>query len=62
MSLSEVSISEMLKDLMLEIDMGALKYGQEFVTDLNKFFKERGFLTEKQQTSLRKIYRNHIGT
>lgn len=51
----------MLDDLMLEIDMGALKYSQEFIQSLNVSFKQYGKLTEKQETVLRKIYRNHIG-
>ena len=61
MTLSNVSIKAMLDDLMLEIDMETLKYSVDFVKDLNRFFKERGFLSEKQETALRKIYRSHIG-
>ena len=60
MSLSEVSIKAMLEDLLLEIDLDTLKYSQEFIKDLNQFYKERGFLTEKQQIALRKIYRGHM--
>lgn len=61
MGLSQVSIKAMLDDLMVEIDLDALRYGQDFIKDLNRFFKERGFLSEKQEASLRKIYRNHMG-
>ena len=61
MAMSEVSIDAMLKDLMLEIDLETLRYGQDFVKDLNSFFIKNGFLTEKQQTALRKVYRNHMG-
>ncbi len=60
MSLSEVSIKAILDDLMLEIDMGTLRYSQDFVADLNKFFKEKGFLTPKQEAALRKIYRSYM--
>lgn len=60
MGMSEVSIKAMLDDLMLEIDMGALRYSQEFVTSLNSYFKQHGKLTDKQEEALRKIYRSHI--
>lgn len=61
MSLSQVSIKGMLDDLMREIDMDTLKFGVDFAQDLNRFFKEKGFLTPKQEASLRKIYTRHIG-
>lgn len=59
--ITNVSIKAMLDDLMLEIDLGALRYSQDFVQDLNRSFKQYGRLTEKQEAALRKIYRNHIG-
>lgn len=61
MSMSQVSVKAMLDDLMLEIDMEALRYGQDFVKSLNESFKKYGRLTEKQEAALRKIYRTHIG-
>jgi hypothetical protein len=61
MALSQVSIKAMLDDLMLEIDIGALRYGVDFIKSLNDQFKDRGSLSEKQEAALRKIYRTHIG-
>ena len=61
MAMSEVSVKAMLDDLLLEIDIGALRYSQDFIQDLSKSFKQYGRLTEKQEASLRKIYRGHIG-
>ncbi len=60
MSMSEVSIKAMLDDLLFEIDIDSLRHSQDFVRDLARFFKERGHLTEKQESALRRIYRNHI--
>lgn len=61
MGMTSVSIKAMLEDLMLEIDIDALRFGQDFVKSLNESFKKYGSLTEKQEASLRKIYRTHIG-
>lgn len=60
MNLSEPDIKGMLNDLMLEIDCGALRYSQDFIKDLNKFYREKGFLSEKQEKALRKIYTGHM--
>lgn len=61
MTMSQVSVKAMLDDLMLEIDIDALRYSVDFVKDLNRSFKQYGRLTDKQEAALRKIYRNHIG-
>lgn len=60
--MSEISIKNMLDDLMVEADLGTL-YGNQpdFIKSLNDWFKKNNSLTEKQEYSLRKIYRNHIG-
>ena len=62
MALSQVSIKAMLDDLLLEIDIGALKHSEEFIKSLNDQFKSTNSLSEKQETVLRRIYRNHIGS
>lgn len=60
MGLTEPSIKGMLDDLLLEIDIGTLRYSQDFVKSLAEFFKKNGYLTEKQQSALRRIYRNFM--
>ena len=59
--LSQTAVKAMLEDLLCDIDCGALRFGVEFVQDLNKHFKARGSLTEKQEAALRKIYTSHMG-
>lgn len=60
MAMSDISIKAMFEDLLLEIDLGALKFQSDFIKDLNRYYKQNGKLTEKQESALRKIYRNHI--
>jgi len=57
--MNEESIEGMLAELMHEVDLETLQGSRaEFVKSLNEFYAERGFLSEKQQASLRKIFRD----
>jgi hypothetical protein len=59
--MSDVSIKGMFDDLQCDIDCEALRFGVDFVKSLKEFYQKNGFLTEKQEASLRKIYRTHMG-
>ena len=55
------SIEGMLKDLLYEADIGTLRYGGEILRSFKEQFKEKKFLSDKQQRVLRRIYTEHIG-
>lgn len=50
----------MFDDLLHDLDLGGLKYQADFIKDLKRYFNENGILTEKQESALRRIYRNHM--
>ena len=55
-------IEGMLKDLLYEADLETLSPNQsELIRSFSAQFKERGFLSDKQQNVLRKIYTDKIG-
>lgn len=61
MAMSDVSIKAMFDDLLFDLGLGSLKYQADFIKDLKRYFTKHGNLTEKQESALRKIYRNHMG-
>ena len=55
--MDERSIKGMLDDLLHEAAIETIQGGSvEFVKSVNEFYQKRGFLTEKQEAVLRKIF------
>ena len=52
-----VSVKAMLDDLMLEIDLGTVRFSEDFIKSLNTQFRQTRTLSEKQELALRKVYR-----
>ena len=51
----EEKIAEMFEAVLKDMRDGSAK---EFILDINRFFTEKGFLTDKQQAALEKFYKN----
>lgn len=61
--MNKESIDGMLKDLMYDIDLGAVRHSTaDFIKSLNETFRKYGKLSERQEASLRKTYREHMGS
>lgn len=57
----EAAIEGMLTDLMYEIDLETLEGGTAaFIQSLHTSRRERGYLTEKQEAALHKVYREFM--
>lgn len=60
--LTKEKTEEALKDLLHEIAIEVVKEKQAvLIVDFKQYFDRNGFLTESQQSVLKKIYEQHIG-
>lgn len=54
---------EMLRDLVYEIDLETIRNHKtvSFIKSLAGQFKQKGFLTEDQESALKKVHKEHFG-
>lgn len=58
--MKKLPIKTILEDLMYEIEIGAMRFGQDFVKSVNAHYKKHGEITSAQEEPLRKIYKAHM--
>lgn len=61
--MNKESVDGMLKDLMYEVEIETIQGSTAtFIKSLNEGFKQYGSLTEKQESALRRIFVQHLGS